>query len=335
MKKNIMAVFLMVIVIAIVFIYLIFNQNNKDNQPLTLYGNVDIRQVALAFELSGRIVSLNVEEGTSVKKGDILAEIDTEALQIQARQAEALLSVHAQEILKQKAGTRSEEIAQAEAQLLSANAQLNKANKDLQRLQQLNDRANGQAVSEQEFDLAKSNLEVFTALIKEREAHLLLLKTGTRAEDRAIAQAQYKAQEANLALINHQIAQGILYSPVDAVVRARLQEVGDMTTPQKSVYTLALTHPKWIRAYVNEVDLSRIHMGEMAEILSDSKPNQPIIGQVGFIASVAEFTPKSVQTEDIRTTLVYEIRIYVDDPKDELKMGQPVTIKLPIINDAQ
>ena len=134
--------------------------------------------------------------------------------------------------------------------------------------------------------------------------------------------------QANLDLIKYKLTQSELRSPVDAVVRARLQEVGDMTNPQKAVYTLALTDPKWVRVYANEKDLDWIKMGSVAQIIRDSKPDQPIHGKIGYISSVAEFTPKTVQTEDIRTTLVYEVRVYVNDLNDQLKMGQPVTVKI-------
>ena len=105
-----------------------------------------------------------------------------------------------------------------------------------------------------------------------------------------------------------------------------------MTTAQKTVYTLALTNPKWVRVYANEKDLSSIKMGAKAQVIRDTVPDQPITGQIGYISSVAEFTPKTVQTEDIRTTLVYEVRVYVNDPNDQLKMGQPVTVKIAKVN---
>ncbi|MEW4939450.1 HlyD family efflux transporter periplasmic adaptor subunit, partial [Acinetobacter baumannii] len=151
-----------------------------------------------------------------------------------------------------------------------------------------------------------------------------------RKEDREATRAQYEVTKANLDLIKYNLTQAELRSPVNAVVRARLQEVGDMTTAQKAVYTLALTNPKWIRVYVNEQDLSSIKMGGTAQIIRDAYPNQPMNGKIGYISSVAEFTPKTVQTEEIRTTLVYEVRVYVHDPNDQLKMGQPVTVKVPL-----
>ncbi|WP_155518081.1 HlyD family efflux transporter periplasmic adaptor subunit, partial [Acinetobacter pittii] len=95
----------------------------------------------------------------------------------------------------------------------------------------------------------------------------------------------YEVTKANLDLINYNLTQAELRSPVNAVVRARLQEVGDMTTAQKAVYTLALTNPKWIRVYVNEQDLSSIKMGGMAQVIRDTYPNQPMNGKIGYISS--------------------------------------------------
>ena len=183
-------------------------------------------------------------------------------------------------------------------------------------------------MSKQEVDTAKSTMKTAEAALRESEANLQLLLKGVRKEDREAAKAQYESTKASLDLIKYQIAQSELRSPVDGVVRARLQEVGDMTTSSKSVYTIALTDPKWVRVYASETELGQIKMGSTATILRDSQPDQPITGKIGYISSVAEFTPKTVQTEDIRTTLVYEVRIYVNDPNDQLKMGQPVTVNI-------
>ncbi|HBO72368.1 MAG TPA: hypothetical protein DD639_08880 [Acinetobacter sp.] len=328
MNKKVIAVAVVSIIVLLAVVLWFFNKDKKTEQELTLYGNVDIRQISLAFEQTGRIQSLSVQEGNKVKKGQVLAELKTDALKIQEQQAEAQLNVQKQAMIEQEVGTRPEQITQAKAQLVSAQAQLDKANKDYQRLQILNKSTSGQAISKQELDFAQSNQATAAASVKEREANLALLKKGARAEDRAATKAQYQATQANLDLIKYQLTQSELRSPVDAVVRARLQEAGDMTNPQKAVYTLALTDPKWVRVYVNEKDLDWIKMGSVAQIIRDSKPNQPIQGKVGYISSVAEFTPKTVQTEDIRTTLVYEVRVYVNDPNDQLKMGQPVTVKI-------
>ncbi|MGN5754610.1 HlyD family efflux transporter periplasmic adaptor subunit [Acinetobacter calcoaceticus] len=331
MNKKLIAVVLVVIAVVIIgfWAWKYNNKNQKDN-ILTLYGNVDIRQVSLAFEQSGRIEKLLVQEGDKVKAGQVLAALNTNALEIQAKQAQAQLKAQQEAIVKQDVGARPEEISQAKAQLASAQAELDKTNKNLQRLQILVSSTDGRAISQQELDYAKSNKDSAEAAVRERQANLELIIKGARQEDREATKAQYEVTKANLDLINYNLTQAELKSPVNAVVRARLQEVGDMTTAQKAVYTLALTDPKWIRVYVNEQDLSSIKMGGTAQVIRDSDPNQPINGKIGYISSVAEFTPKTVQTEEIRTTLVYEVRVYVNDPNDQLKMGQPVTVKVPL-----
>lgn len=329
-KKLIAVVFVIIAVVIIGFGVWKYNDKEQSDSFLTLHGNVDIRQVSLAFEQSGRIQKLMVQEGDKVQAGQLLATLNTNALQIQAKQAQAQLKAQQEAIIKQEVGARPEEITQAKAQLASAQAELDKTDKNLQRLQILVSSTDGRAISQQELDYAKSNQQSAQAVVRERKANLELLIKGARQEDREATKAQYEVAQANLDLINYNLTQTELKSPVNAVVRARLQEIGDMTTAQKAVYTLALTDPKWVRVYVNEQDLSSIKMGDTAQVIRDSYPNQPIYGKIGYISSVAEFTPKTVQTEEIRTTLVYEVRVYVNDPNDQLKMGQPVTVKVPL-----
>lgn len=332
MNKKVIAIVLVIIALVVIGFWVWgYKTKNQEDINLTLYGNVDIRQVSLAFEQSGRIEKLLVQEGDKVKAGQVLATLNTNALQIQAKQAQAQLKAQQEAIVKQQVGARPEEISQAKAQLASAQADLDKASKNLQRLQILVSSTDGRAISQQELDYAKSNQHSAEAAVRERQANLELVIKGARQEDREATKAQYDAIKANLDLINYNLTQAVLKSPVNAVVRARLQEVGDMTTEQKAVYTLALTDPKWVRVYANEKDLSSIHMGGTAQVIRDADPNQPINGKIGYISSVAEFTPKTVQTDEIRTTLVYEVRVYVNDPNDQLKMGQPVTVKVPLV----
>ncbi|MEG0030811.1 HlyD family efflux transporter periplasmic adaptor subunit [Acinetobacter sp.] len=328
MNKSKFILLVGVLLIAVAAAFLWFSRDKADPDHLVLYGNVDIRQVSLAFETAGRIQSLAVQEGDRVKKGQILAELNTDSLSIQAQQAQAQLQVQQQILNEQAAGNRPEEITQAKAKVQSAQAQFENTDKQYQRLNVLNRSTAGQAVSKQEVDAAKSNMKMAEAAVGETKANLELLLKGARTEDREAAKAQYESTKANLDLIDYQITQSKLRAPVNGVIRARLQEVGDMTTSNKSVYTIALIHPKWVRVYASETDLGHINMGAAAQVLRDSQPQQPITGKIGYISSVAEFTPKTVQTEDIRTTLVYEVRIYVDDPNDQLKMGQPVTVNI-------
>ncbi|CNH97330.1 putative membrane fusion protein (MFP) component of efflux pump%2C membrane anchor protein YbhG [Yersinia frederiksenii] len=326
-KKIIAGVVVAALVVVGIAVWL-NGRNNDDKNQLTLHGNVDIRQVSLAFEESGRISALMVDEGDRVSAGQGVAMLDTHALKIQEKQAQARLDAEKQTVREQQSGARPEEIAQVKAQLASAQAQLIKANEDLSRIQRIASSTGGRGISKQELDTAKNNQSVAQANVKERQASLELMVKGVRTEQREAAIAQVKALEADLELLRYRISQAELRSPVDAIVRARLQEPGDMTSPQKAVYTLALTEPKWVRVWVSESDLGRVKSGMAAQVVTDSFPDKPVSGKVGYISSVAEFTPKSVQTEELRTNLVYEVRIVVSDPDNVLRMGQPATVNI-------
>ncbi|WP_042996449.1 HlyD family efflux transporter periplasmic adaptor subunit, partial [Bordetella bronchiseptica] len=182
---------------------------------------------------------------------------------------------------------------------------------------------------------AAARLRVARAQAETQAKALQLALLGPRDEDIAEAAAQWQASQAELALLRHRLAQAELKAPTDAVVRARLLEPGDMASPQRPVYTLALTEPKWVRAYLSEPDLGRVRPGMRARVYTDSQPDRAIDGQVGYISSVAEFTPKTVQTETLRTSLVYEIRIRVDDPQDRLRLGMPATVRLDLADAAE
>ena len=180
------------------------------------------------------------------------------------------------------------------------------------------------------YEVARLRRLQFAARSERMDAAQRSLFDETMAADIAAAEAQLKASEAQLAQLRHQIDLGRLRAPTDAVVRSRLREPGDMVTSQVPVFTLALTKPKWVRVYVGEPDLGKIKPGMAAQVFTDSHPDRPIAGKVGYISSVAEFTPKSVQTEELRTSLVYEVRVVVEDPGNVLRLGQPATVRLTV-----
>lgn len=328
MKKLLIVIVLIIVLVAIGF-SLRNELNNEKHSTLTLYGNVDIRQVSLAFEGSGRLSSVTVEEGEQIKAGQILARLDTTALEWQKKEIEARLDGQNETLRKLRNGARPQEIAQAKSRVAASQAEEKRAEQDWQRLTRLAKNTHGQAVSAQDLDLAKSTWQVAKAKVAEAQEGLRLMQEGSREEDVAAAQAQVRALEAQQALLKHQIEEGTLKAPVDAVIRSRLLERGDMATPQKPVFALALTTPKWIRVYVNEKDLGRIKPGMNAQVYTDTNPQDEILGSIGYISSVAEFTPKTVQTEDLRTSLVYEVCVIVQDNDNALRLGQPVTVKFP------
>jgi membrane fusion protein PltH len=305
-----------------------FNERTSEAGAVVLHGNVDLRQVQLSFNNSERIAAVMVHEGDRVHKAQVLAQLDTSRLQPRVAQAEAQTAAQRQVVLRLRNGSRPEEIAQARANVESARADAENARQQYARIKSAAEMSAGRAVRQQDVDTAKAALQVAEAKLVVNQRALDLAVIGPRKEDIAEAEAQLQASEAQLALLRQQLVDALLLAPMDAVVRTRILEPGDMASPQKPVFSLAITDPKWIRAYVSEPDLGKVHPGMAAAVTVDSFPNRRFDGWVGFISPVAEFTPKTVQTEELRTSLVYEVRVFVKDPSDELRLGMPATVYL-------
>jgi len=297
-------------------------------RDLMLYGNVDLRQVALAFNNSERIAAVLVQEGDHVERGQVLARLDGSRLEPQVAQAEARVAARRHAVERLHNGSRPEEIAQARANVASAKADATNARGQYERLGTLAHNSAGRGVSQQDLDNAKAALDVAEAKLAVNQKVLDLAIVGARKEDIGQAEAELRADEAQLAFLRQALADIQLVAPIDAVVRTRLMEPGEMASPQKSVFSLAITDPKWVRAYVAEPDLGKLHTGMTASVVVDSFPDRRFEGWVGFISPVAEFTPKTVQTEELRTSLVYEVRVFVKDPSDQLHLGSPTTVHL-------
>jgi HlyD family secretion protein len=298
--------------------------------PLVLYGNVDIRQVSLAFNAAERIVELTVREGDRVGAGQVLGRLDVRTPRLRVAQAEAQIGVAEQVLARLKAGTRPEEVAQARAAVAAAAAESALAAQQLARLQATRDETAGRGIAQTDLDAAATRRQVALAHEDSASKALALAIAGPRREDIRQAEAQLAAVRAEKALLERQIEESELKAPTASVVRARLLEAGDLASPQRPVFTLAVLQPKWVRAYVPEPRLAQIRPGMAAHVSVDSASQPALPGRVGFIASVAEFTPKTVQTEELRTSLVYEVRIEVDDPDDVLRLGMPATVRIDL-----
>ena len=216
------------------------------------------------------------------------------------------------------------------SKLNAAKAEAENARILLQRVQSAHAASDGLSVSKQEIDDARSRVKVTSAQVKEANDAYQLSAAGPRKEDIAEAEAELKAAMAELAIQEYQLSQAELRSPVDGVVRSRLQEPGDMASPQRATYLLALNEKKWIRAYIQETQLEIVKPGMEVDIYIDGYSDSPIKGQVGYISSVAEFTPKTVQTAEERVKLVFAIEVTAETTEGLLKPGMPadVTIEL-------
>ncbi|MDF2116404.1 secretion protein HlyD [Roseiarcaceae bacterium H3SJ34-1] len=293
---------------------------------LTLYGNVDIRQVQLGFRVNGRVAQTLVDEGDSVKAGAVIARLDTRPYEDTVRAAEAQLAALRATFDKVQTGPRPAEIAQAQANHAEQVANLQNAQLTYERSRQL--RPNG-TVSQATLDQALAARDMAAARAASALEGLHLLQQGSRVEDIAAARANLQAGEANLATAKTALQDTELRAPADGIILSRVREAGAIVAPNDIVYVLSLTQPVWVRTYIAEPRLGSIHTGMNVEVVTDGAPNHPYRGTIGFISSVAEFTPKSVETPDLRTDLVYRLRIIIDQADTALRQGMPVTIRLP------
>jgi len=242
---------------------------------LTLYGNVDIREVKPAFNSSGQITAMYVQEGAVVKKGELLATLDDTRYAASLAQAKATMEA---------------------AGVTYANHEVN-----YRRLAKL---AETNAASIQTRDDAKASFEA--------------------------ARATYEAAVAAVALAQRQFDDTRLYAPSDGTVESRIVQPGDMASPSTPVFTIALPSPLWVRTYVPEREVGRVRLGLAATISTDSYPGHVYHGWVGYISPTAEFTPKTVETPELRTALVYQMRVYVCDAQGELRLGMPATVHIDL-----
>jgi len=277
MKWGIRIAGLVVLAALAVFVWW-FTHRERPSQELTLYGNVDLREVDLALNNNERIFRVLVTEGDRVHRGQVLARVDTSRL--------------------------APQVAQAEANVALDSVNLANARDQYQRNMSLSRNSGGRGVARQDVDNMKAALDVQAA--------------------------RRQADAAQLALLRQELADAVLVSPADATVRTRIMEPGEMASPTRPVFSLALTDPKWVRVYVSETDLGKLHPGMAATISVDAFPGKRFPGWIGFISPTAEFTPKSVETEDLRTSLVYEVRVFVKDPADALRLGMPATVHVKL-----
>ncbi|MGD8349537.1 MAG: efflux RND transporter periplasmic adaptor subunit [Gammaproteobacteria bacterium] len=246
-----------------------------DESTLLLYGNVDIREVRLAFNGSEHVADILVDEGDRVTAGQLVARLHTELLQAA--------------------------VDRARADVAAVEAEAHVAQLSYQRMRQMSER---KLVSKAELD--------------EAEGKTLAAKARVGAAEAALAESVQALSDAEM------------YAPETGVIRERIVEEGDFVTPQTPVLTMALLNPVWVRTYLPESYLGRIKPGAVARITTDSFPGKEYEGWVGAISPTAEFTPKNIETPDLRTRLVYQVRIFACNPGRELRLGMPATVELAL-----
>lgn len=324
MKKRIPLIIILLVLVGIAtWSYLHPHAGNKTTQ--TLYGNVDIREVSLGFRVPGKLAELVFEEGDKVKAGQVMAKLDDEPYRNQLASAQAQVDSLRARLKLRETGNRPEEIAQAHSLVREREANANNAERLFKRAKEL---LTDKGISLQEHDNAEANHKEAQARLKSARDNLALLEAGFRSEDITQAKADLAQTLAALATASLLLKDTTLTAPSEGVILTRAQEVGAILQAGTPVYTLSLVNPVLIRAYIHEPDLGRIHPGMKVEIRTDFLEGKSYRGQIGHISPRAEFTPKTVETAELRTSLVYRLRIVVENPDDALRQGMPVTIIL-------
>lgn len=294
--------------------------SKADNGHIKVSGTIETTSVEASFKVGGRLAKRPVDEGESVKAGQIIARLEDSEYRDEKSARAAEMRAARSGLADIKAGSRNEEIAQGEAALARLRADAERIEKDTARAEQLFRR---EVIAQKDLDAARSARDASAAAVHEAEQRLKLLKNIARPDAVRERSARVEAAGAALSIAETRLSQTILTAPMDGVVLAKHAEPGELMAPGTPIITIGKMDEVWLRGYIPESDLGRVKLGQTARITSDSWPGRTFEGRVSFISQQAEFTPKNVQTEKERVKLVYRIKITLPNPKMELKPGMP------------
>lgn len=323
--KRIFLTILMIAGIGGLLYYFMTREIKGGNDSIKISGNIETTEVNVGFKISGRIISLSIQEGDWIEKGKVIAKLDDEDLRQRFELARATLkSAHAR-LDKLMAGSRPEELRQAEAGLHQAQFDLENKQATYGRMKALFERS---VIPKEILDNAETGYKIANAVLQKAAENYQLVKEGPRKEDIEDAKAQVEQARASLKLSETQLSYTVLKSPISGVVLVKSGEIGEVVNPGTSILTLADLENIWLKAYIPETDLGRVKWGQEVAVTTDLRPQKVYKGKISFISSQAEFTPKQIQTEKERVTLVYRIKVDIPNPDRELKPGMPADGKI-------
>ncbi len=293
--------------------------------PIVLSGTVDAHEVDLSFQVGGRILRLDSDEGKAVQAGEILAELDPRDLELTLARARAQAVSAEKALAVLKAGSRVQDVQAAVAALSQAEADLRFARTQQERTAKL---VADHFAPPQQLDTVNDQLEVAAAKVEQARQSLSLLREGARKEDIARASADFDAAKALVATAEQQLSYARLASSVAGIVSVRLAEQGQNVAAGQPVFRVAELDRPWVRVYLDEKDLPRVKLGQAAQVEVDGLPGRVFTGHLAFISPEAEFTPKTVETRALRVDLVYRATIDVDNAAGQLKIGMPADVRL-------
>jgi len=324
MKRFVILILIAAAIGGVLYYFLILDKKEGDN-VIKVSGNIEATEADVGFKISGRIVSRFYEEGDWVEKGKVLAKLDDEDLRQRLDLARATLMSAQARLSKLLAGSRPEEIREAEAILQQAQFDLENKQTQYERMKALFEK---HVIPKEILDNSETGYKIAKAALQKATENYQLVKEGPRREDIEDARAQVEQARASLKLAETQLSYAVLYSPISGVVLVKSGEIGEVVNPGTSVLTLADINNVWLKAYIPETDLGKVKWGQEVIVTTDLRPKKEYRGRISFISSQAEFTPKQIQTEKERVTLVYRIKINIPNPDRELKPGMPADGKI-------
>lgn len=330
MKRWALFLFLAAVLIG-VLVFFFFIKDKGDEDPfIKISGNIEAAEVDVGFKLSGRIVQIYVQEGDRVEKGRVIARLDNEDLRQRVELSRATLRASQARLEKLLAGSRPEEVKEAEASLQQAQFDFENKKAQYERIKTLFD---GKVVPRESLDNAETRFKIAKAALEGATETYKKVREGPRKEDIEDGRAQVEQARASLKLAETQLSYTELQAPISGIVLVKSAEIGEVVNPGTSILTLADIAKVWLRAYIPETELSRVKWGQEVIVTTDLRPPKEYPGKISFISSQSEFTPKQIQTEKERVTLVYRIKVDIPNPNHELKPGMPADgriLKTPV-----
>jgi len=326
MKKKLIVPALVFVAVALFFIVrqTLHRENGND---LKLSGNVEVTEMNLGFKTAGRIERLVVDEGQRVKKNDVLAVLDSREMESQVAQIEGQLREASTRLAELVAGSRPQEIEQARAQAVQAEAELQKARIDYERAQRL---YREEAISTDRMETARKAYDVAVSQHRRSAEALSLVREGPRKEEIRVAETRVEQARAALTAAQVRLEDMKLYAPVSGVILKKHSEAGETVAAGIPVFRLGDLESPWIKVYVKEDRVGQVKLGQRALVSTDSYHGKTYEGSVTFISSEAEFTPKNVQTQEERVKLVFGVKVKVKNVNDELKPGMPADVRISV-----
>ena len=323
MKKK-LTIALIILLISFISYKIYSNIFLKNENNLTFYGNIDTRTVNVGFRFLGKIENITKDEGEIVKKDEVLVKLDTASLEKSLEELNEKIFASKLELSKLQTGYRQEEILEAKAAMEEAIENLNKTKDTYNRQANL---FKTKSTSEENFTISQLNYKQALATLDKAKALYELRKNGYRDEDIKIQESNLKSLEIQAEKLKIDLNDSVIKAPVDGVILTRFKEIGAITNAGESILEIVKTDEFWVRAYIDEKNLGNIKPGLKMSIQTDSR-SENYEGVIGFISPVAEFTPKNIETQELRADLVYSFRVIVKNPDDKIRQGMPVTLKI-------